>query len=73
MDSKSVMGIRLFQENGSLSEACGAEGQRVHMHPLFQNQWGICPFSRCRWGRRQDTSGDLPTFIIFPSSENSLL
>jgi hypothetical protein len=66
------------------TEACVAVGQRAHMHPLFQNTtfkydppeiWNsislpllIKAVRGAGWGRRQDTSGDLPTIKITPSS-----
>ena len=62
------------------AEACAAGGQRVHMDPLFQNRWGICPplnlkqyvsapaEKALRQGgggqRLQDNSVDLLPFII---------
>jgi hypothetical protein len=27
----------------NITEACAAVGHSVHMPPLFQNRWGICP------------------------------
>ena len=36
---------RNVQDRPHNSEACAVVGQSVHMHPLFQNRWGIGPTS----------------------------